>query len=155
MPQSIRVNLVCRGALEVNFGKMQLCRVERFYNSLFGVIVFSNHSQKWGQICWKSVQLDRVAFFRSDFFQNCYFSFWKTLLFGMILNVVRRWDRTGTGTVGQWRWFTWKPPLLSWYIALLYSKVQWRSDVIHEFYIHTTQFPSAISWRKKLLHLYS
>ena len=25
-------------------------------------------------VCWKSVQLDRVAFFRSDFFQNWYFS---------------------------------------------------------------------------------
>ena len=37
-------------------------------------IVFSNHAQKWGQICWKSVQLDRVAFFWSDFLQNWYFS---------------------------------------------------------------------------------
>ena len=34
----------------------------------------ANHAQKWGQICWKSVQLDRIAFFRSDFFQNWYFS---------------------------------------------------------------------------------
>ena len=44
--------------------------------------------------------------------------------------------------VGQWRWFTWKPPLLSWYIALLYSKVQCRSDVIHEFYIPTIYISS-------------
>ena len=63
---------------EVNFGKMQLCRVEHFYNifvlNSIKAIVFSNHAQKWGQICWKSVQLDRVAFFRCDFFQNWYFN---------------------------------------------------------------------------------
>ena len=39
-----------------------------------------NHAQKWGQICWKSVQLDRVAFFRSDFFQNWYFKWVKGIL---------------------------------------------------------------------------
>ena len=42
---------------------------------LLGVIaiVFSNHAQKWWQICCKSVQLDKVAFCRSDFFQDWYF----------------------------------------------------------------------------------
>ena len=47
-----------------------------YLSSLLGVIAEynSNHAQKWGQICWKSVQLDRVAFFRIDFFQNWYFS---------------------------------------------------------------------------------
>ena len=53
--------------IEVNFGKMQLCRVEHFtiyLSSLLSVIAEynSNHAQKWGQICWKSGQLDRVAF---------------------------------------------------------------------------------------------
>ena len=44
--------------------------------SLLGAIAEynSNYAQKWEQICWKSVQLDRVAFFRRDFFQNWYFS---------------------------------------------------------------------------------
>ena len=47
-----------------------------YLSSLLGVIaiVFSNHAQKWEQICCKSVQLDRVAFSRSNFFQNWYFS---------------------------------------------------------------------------------
>ena len=57
---------------EVNFGKMQLCRVEHFYNIFvltFGVIAEynSNLAQKWGQICCKSVQLVRVSSFRNDF----------------------------------------------------------------------------------------
>ena len=33
----------------------------------------SNHSQKWGQICYKSVQLVRVSSFRNDLLQNPYF----------------------------------------------------------------------------------
>ena len=47
-----------------------------YLSSLLGVITEynSNHTQKWGQLCWKSVQLDRVAFFWSDFLQNWYFS---------------------------------------------------------------------------------
>ena len=33
----------------------------------------SNHAQKLGQICFKSVQLVRGSSFRSDFLQNSYF----------------------------------------------------------------------------------
>ena len=36
-------------------------------------IVFSNHAQKWGQICSKSVQLVRSSPFRNDLLQNPYF----------------------------------------------------------------------------------
>ena len=36
-------------------------------------IVFSNHAQKCGQICCKSVQLVRVSSFRNDLLQNTYF----------------------------------------------------------------------------------
>ena len=44
-------------------------------SSIFGVIsiVFSNHPQKWGQICCKSVQLVRGSSFRNDLLQNPYF----------------------------------------------------------------------------------
>ena len=44
-------------------------------SSLLGVIaiVFSNHAQKWGQICCKSVQLVRGSSFWNDFLQNTYF----------------------------------------------------------------------------------
>ena len=50
------------------------CWVEHFYNIfVLTPTVFSNHAQKWGQICRKSVQLDRVTLFRSHFFQNWYF----------------------------------------------------------------------------------
>ena len=34
----------------------------------------SNHAQKWGQICCKSVQLVRGSFFRNDLLQIPYFS---------------------------------------------------------------------------------
>ena len=34
----------------------------------------SNHAQKWGQICCKSVQLVRGSSFRTDLSQNSYFS---------------------------------------------------------------------------------
>ena len=57
---------------------MQLCQGEHFYNIFLLTFVIAeynnNRAQKWGQICWKSVQLSRVAFFQSDFFQNWYFS---------------------------------------------------------------------------------
>ena len=61
-----------------HFGKMNLWPVEHFWtylSSLWGgfAIAPSKPTQKWGQICWKSVQLDRVSFFRSDCFQNWYF----------------------------------------------------------------------------------
>ena len=44
-------------------------------SSLLGVIaiVFSNHAQRWGQRCCKSVQLVRVSYFRNDLLQNPYF----------------------------------------------------------------------------------
>ena len=47
-----------------------------YLSSLLGVIaiVFSNHAQKWGQICCKSVQLVRGSSFRNDLLQNPYFS---------------------------------------------------------------------------------
>ena len=45
-------------------------------SSLLGVITEynSNHAQKWGQICCKSVQLVRGSFFWNDLLQNPYFS---------------------------------------------------------------------------------
>ena len=45
---------------------MNLWPVEHFNNN--------NHTQKWRQICWKSVQLVRGSFFRNDLLQNPYFS---------------------------------------------------------------------------------
>ena len=47
-----------------HFGKMNLWPVAE-YNS--------NHAQKWGQICCKSVQLVRGSSFPNDLLQNPYF----------------------------------------------------------------------------------
>ena len=45
-------------------------------SSLLGgfAIVPSKPTQKWGQICWKSVQLVRGSSFQDDLLQNPYFS---------------------------------------------------------------------------------
>ena len=51
---------------------MNLWPVEHFYNIF--AIIFSNHTQKWGQICYKSVQLVRGLSFWNDFLQNPYFN---------------------------------------------------------------------------------
>ena len=50
----------------------QLTTFTTYLSSLLGVIaiVFSNHAQKWGQICCESGQLVRVLFFRNPYFRN-------------------------------------------------------------------------------------
>ena len=57
-----------------HFGKRNLWPVEHFFEHicLLGGCN-SKHTQKWWQICSKSVQLVRGSFFRSDFLQNPYF----------------------------------------------------------------------------------
>ena len=77
-----------------HFGKMKLWRVEHFYNIFvltFGCdcycIQLSNHAQKWGQICCKSVQLVRVSSFWNDLLQNPYFSnYFKNLTPSLLKN---------------------------------------------------------------------
>ena len=56
----------CKKSLRKND---QLNTFATYLSSLLGVIaiVFSNHAQKWGQICCKSGQLVRVSSFRNDF----------------------------------------------------------------------------------------
>ena len=46
-----------------------------YLSSLLDMIAIapSNHAQKWGQICWKSVQLVRGSSFINDLLQNPYF----------------------------------------------------------------------------------
>ena len=55
-----------------NFGVDGL-RAEVLKYGFCNKVVFSNHAQKWGQICCKSVQLVRGSSFRNDLLQNPYF----------------------------------------------------------------------------------
>ena len=61
-----------------HFGKMNLWPVEQFYNIFvltFGrdCYLFSNHAQKWGQICYKVFKSTELHFSEVYFFQNWYF----------------------------------------------------------------------------------
>ena len=53
---------------------MYACSIFSIQNLLVIAVVFSNHAQKWGQICCKSVQLVIGSSFRNDLLQNPYFS---------------------------------------------------------------------------------
>ena len=59
----------CNKVISERWNSDELNTFTTYLFSLLGVIaiVFSNHAQKWEQICCKIVQLDRVAFFRSLF----------------------------------------------------------------------------------------
>ena len=63
-----------------HFGKMNLGPVEHFFNILvltFGSVCYCTQQthpkvRKWGQICWKSVQLVKGSSFWNDLLQNPY-----------------------------------------------------------------------------------
>ena len=59
----------CNKVISERWNSDQLNTFTTYLSSLLGVIaiVFSNHVQKWGQICCESGQLVRVSFFRNDF----------------------------------------------------------------------------------------
>ena len=65
---------------EYHFGKMKLWRVEHvwtYLSSLLGVIaiVFSNHAQKWRQICPKVFNPSEFHSSEVTFLQNWYFNY--------------------------------------------------------------------------------
>ena len=78
---------------------------------LWRVIVFSNHAQKWRQICCESVQPARVSFFRSDLFQNWYFSWGLTFAIGksnleFLLGARKQRGKYGTlSDIAYWYFF--------------------------------------------------
>ena len=66
----------CNKVISERWNSDELNTFTTYLSSLLGVIAEynSNHAQKWGQICCKSVQLVRVSSFRNDLLQNPYFS---------------------------------------------------------------------------------
>ena len=93
-----------------HFRKMNLWPVQHFFNifviPLGWVCDFapSKPTQKWGQICWKSVQLVRGSSFWNDLLQNPFFKdedgiiCFKTLAPGATLEVTVAKDRYNNAT---------------------------------------------------------
>ena len=68
MKQTLKYGF-CNKVISERWNSDELNTFTTYLSSLLGVIsiVFSNHAQKWGQICCKSVQLARISSFRNDF----------------------------------------------------------------------------------------
>ena len=66
----------CNKVTSERWNSDQLNTFTTYLYSLLGVIAEynRNHDQKWGQICFKSVQLVRGWSFQNDLLQNPYFS---------------------------------------------------------------------------------
>ena len=91
-----------------------------YLSSLSGVIAEynSNYAQKWEQMCWKSVQLDRFAFSRSYFFKNWYSLFlpFHTVFKSQMLPKSTKKYQSLLISVSQRAWF-----LMSYIISEIYS----------------------------------
>ena len=73
----------CNKVISERWNSDQLNTFATYLSSLLGGFAGYNDkiTQKWGQICWKSVQLVRASSFRNDLLQNLYFSnFFKALV---------------------------------------------------------------------------
>ena len=92
-----------------------------FCNKVVIAIVFSNHAQKWGQICCKSVQLVRVSSFRNDLLQNSDFS-WVDFCQKNHVVSLSSWKKV-------WYYLT-RPTRLFLYQDLIWSKVLF---IAHKF----------------------
>ena len=66
----------CNKVISERWNSDQLTTFTTYLSSLLDLIAEynSNHAQKWGQICCKSVQLVRVSSFRNNLLQNPYFN---------------------------------------------------------------------------------
>ena len=82
----------CNKVISERWNSDQLNTFTTYLSSLLGVIAEynSNHAQKWGQICCKSVQLVRASSFRNDLLQNPYFNKSKIFNLKSTLLVINR-----------------------------------------------------------------